>query len=541
MRQKAIGKFVMVCSMTTILKRASFIALIIAAAMQCGVAQPGVPAQQPKPVSPARPQPAIAPQNRLATPQVVTVLHRLNGLKMFRLLLHSEQGVEAIANLDNTFTLMDDVHTNVIAGLALDDGQTIAAKLPEVDFEFNIAFPPPNPSATTQDAFYTYRGSMLESPDLTVIDSEGKRMLAQFIGLDGATGLSILKLSRKMTATAPPLKDDDSIDVGTDVRLLGPEPAPPRSVGVTNLYVRMGESTGTVSYVTQAPSGRVARIKAHSSHPLSPANIGGIAVNATGETLGIIDAVEGAEASILPTSSIRGAIKRVLAQRASVPKPWLGVKGNPVGLFKLAEMQRFGWDASRANNFAQDHNGIMLTWIAPNSPAALAALKAGDVITKFNNEAIKSAEVFSWMLEEAGPSSNVEFTVARPENKAEELVKVALTGSPNRATTVRPPSPPGPKNRWLFNQGIEAIALRRLVAERFGSSPGLLIVYVEPGSAAFQAGLQPGDVIESINGNPALGPVNAVPSDNSSTPAKFEVVRKKRKMVIAVAKPAKKN
>jgi S1-C subfamily serine protease len=542
MRQKAIGKFVMVCSMTTILTRGYFIALIIAAAMQCSVAQTATPAQPPKPVSPARPQPAAAAPNRAATPQVVTVLHRLNGLKMFRMLLHSEQGVEAIANFDNTFTLMDDVHTNVIAGLALDDGETIAAKLPEVDFEFNIAFPPPpNPSATTPNAFYTYRGSMLESPDLTVIDSEGKRMLAEFIGLDGATGLSILKLSGKMTATAPPLKDDDSIYVGTDVRLLGPEPAPPRSLNVTNFYVRMGESTGTVSYVTQAPSGRVARIKARSSHALSPANVGGIAVNATGETLGIIDAVEGAEASILPTSSIRGAIKRVLAKRASVPKPWLGVKGNPVGLFKLDEMQRFGWDASRANNFAQDHNGIMLTWIAPNSPAALAALKAGDVITKFNNEAIKSAEVFSWMLEEAGPSSNVEFTVARPENKAEELVKVALSASPNRATTVRPPSPPGPKNRWLFNQGIEAIALRRLVAERFGSSPGLLIVYVEPGSAAFQAGLQPGDVIESINGNPALGPVNAVSSDNSSTPAKFEVVRKKRKMVIAVAKPAKKN
>jgi Trypsin-like serine proteases, typically periplasmic, contain C-terminal PDZ domain len=541
MRQKAIGKFVMGCSMTKILKRAGFIGLIIAAAIQCVIAQTPAPAQPPKTVSPAPAQPAVPPQNRAATPQVVTVLHRLNGLKMFRMLLHSEQGVEAIANLDNTFTLMDDVHTNVIAGLALDDGQTIAAKLPEVDVEFNVAFPPPaNPLAATPNTFF-YRGSMLGSPDLTVIDSEGKRMSAEFVGLDGATGLSILKLSGKMTSPAAPLKDDNSIYVGTDVRLLGPEPAPPKHVGVTNLYVRMGESPGTVSYVTQAPSGRVARIRARSSRVLSPANVGGIAVNATGETLGIIDAVDGTEASILPTSSIRGAVKRVLAQQASVPKPWLGVKGNPVGLFKIDEMERLGWDALRANNFAQDHNGIMLTWIAPDSPAAFASLKAGDVITKFNNEAIKNAEVFSWMLEEAGPSSNVEFTVARPENKAEELVKVALSASPNRATTVRRPIPPGPRNRWLFNQGIEAIALRRLVAERFGSSSGLLIVYVEPGSAAFDAGLQPGDVIESIDGKPALGPINPVASDNSTAPAKFEVVRKKQKMVIAVAKPAKKN
>jgi len=79
------------------------------------------------------------------------------------------------------------------------------------------------------------------------------------------------------------------------------------------------------------------------------------------------------------------------------------------------------------------------------------------------------------------------------------------------------------------------------VAERWGSSSGLLIVYVEPGSTAFEAGLQPGDVIESINGNPALGPISDVVFANSTTPANFEVVRKKQKMVVSVAKPSKKN
>ena len=525
--------------MSTILQ-ASLIAIIIAAGSPCALGQTSVPAQQPRTATPPAPQPVTPPQNRTATPQVVTVLHRLNGLKMFRLLLHSQQGVEAIEKLDNTFTLMDDVHTNVIAGLALDDGQTIAARLPEVDAEFNFAFPPPPAgSAPIPDPFFTYRGNLLQSPDLTVIDSEGKKMTAQFIGLDGATGLSILKITEKMSAR--PFKDESSINVGTDVRLLGPEPAPPRGFGVTSLYVRMGESPGTVSYVSQAPSGRVARIKARASRVLSPANVGGIAVNATGETLGIIDAVQGTEASILPTSSIRGAAKRVLAQHASVPKPWLGVKGNPVGLFKIDEMERFGWDAGRANYFAQDQKGILLTWIAPNSPAALAALKPGDVILKFNNEAIQNAEVFSWMLEEAGPSSNVEFTVARPESKAEELVKVSLRASPNRATTFTAVSLTGPKNRWLGSQGIEAIAVRRLVAERFGSSAGLLVVYVEPGSTAFEAGLLPGDVIESINGTPALGPFSTVVLGDAKTPAKLDVIRKKQKVTVSVARPAKKN
>lgn len=528
-----------------ILKNVSSVTLTVLVGLASALGQTTAPAQEPSPAAPARPRPLAPPQNRAATPQVVTVLHRLNGLKMFRLLLHSERDVEAIANLDYTFKLMDDVHTNVIAGLALEDGQTIAARLPEVDVEFTFPVPPPPraPTASTPDPFFSYRGSLFESPDLTVIDSEGKKMVAQFVGVDGATGLSILKLSGKLTAPAPSMRDDNSIDVGAGVRLLGPEQAPPRrfSGGGSSLYVRMGESQGTVSFVTLAGKGRVARFKARAVRSLSQANVGGVAVNASGETLGIVDSVEGAEASILPASSIRGAAKRVLARQASVPKPWLGVKGNPVGLFQLDQMQQLGWELARANTFVQDHRGILVTSIAPNSPAAFAALKAGDVILKVNNEAIQSPEGFSWMLEEAGPSSNVEFTVARPGSKAEELVSVMLSASPNKPMVAASTLALGPKNRWLVSQGIEAIALRRVVAERFGSSSGLLIVYVEPGSTAFEAGLLPGDVIESINGSPALGPISAMVFTNSTTPAKLEVVRKKQKMVIPVAKPAKKN
>src|SRR4030095_11195843 len=133
-----------------ILKSFSFLALIVVVGVSSALGQATAPAQEPKPVAPASPRPPVSPQNRTATPQVVTVLHRLNGLKMFRLLLHSEQGAEAIANLDNTFTLMDDVHTNVIAGLALDDGQTVAARLPEVDVEFTFPVQaPPTAAAST--------------------------------------------------------------------------------------------------------------------------------------------------------------------------------------------------------------------------------------------------------------------------------------------------------------------------------------------------------------------------------------------------------
>src|ERR1044072_5788787 len=118
-------------------------------------------AQTPAP-PPKAPKPPTAPQ-------VVTIVHRLNGLKMFRLLLRSEQ-VQSIDALDSAFNLMDDVHTNVIAGLAMDDGETIAAWLPEADVEFGPAViavpaPPKSPRASSNLFPPTLNGFFL-GPDV---------------------------------------------------------------------------------------------------------------------------------------------------------------------------------------------------------------------------------------------------------------------------------------------------------------------------------------------------------------------------------------
>jgi serine protease DegQ len=54
----------------------------------------------------------------------------------------------------------------------------------------------------------------------------------------------------------------------------------------------------------------------------------------------------------------------------------------------------------------------------------------------------------------------------------------------------------------LLGEGIEAIALKPQVAEHLGATSGLLVLSVRPATDAFRAGLRPGDVIESIDGQP---------------------------------------
>ena len=512
--------------------------------------------QAPAP-SPAPPKKAAPPiragripsESLPAAPQVVTIVHRLNGLKMFRLLLRSEEQVQAISGLGSTFNLMDDVHTNVIAGLALDDGETIAAWLPEADVEFGPpALVPPaaprppqarDPKRPVEDFPTRIVGSFFDDPDVTVIGTDGKALEAKYIGLDAVTGLSILKLTNKIPANAIKVQ---AVQPGETVLLFSPEPATrARAMLSKSFYVRRGAIEARVQNVLTAPSGDIARFKVRAAR-LSHENIGGVALNLAGETIGIVDTLEAGEASILPVSLIQRAAERVLEQQASVPRPWLGVKGEAIVDLNVEQILSHGWEMQRAAALAGNHRGIMLTSIAPGSPAALAALRAGDVILKVDDKEIANAEAFTWWLDQAGPSTSVRFTVARPDRPAEEPLSVKLSGMLDPAVSfsfrTRVASL---KGFSLIDQGIETIALRQPVASQLGTTPGLLVVYVEPSTPAFEAGVQPGDVIQSIDGRPVSafrGPF-LLPKTQAAT-FTFEIVRNKEKLKVQIANPGKK-
>jgi S1-C subfamily serine protease len=491
-----------------------------AGALLCGVV-----AQTPAP-SPKKAAPPKAP----AAPQVVTIIHRINGLKMFRLLLRSEPQVQAIENVDWAFNLLDDVHTNVIAGLAMDDGETIAAWLPEGEVEVEAPFPPvaPMPRAPNPPRSFPRMRNGFFEPDITVIGPDGKRIAAKYIGLDAVTGLSILQLTVKNAVPADTIRDKP-VNMGETVLLYSPEPVT-RTRALVNgrLLARMGALEGRVQDVVAAPSGGVARLKVTAAK-LSHSNIGGVAIDEAGDTIGIVDGLEGNEVSILPAALIKRAAERVLEQQASVPRPWLGVKGEAIAELKLDQIRNHGWEMQRAADLAGKHRGIMLTSIVPDSPAAMAALRAGDVILKVDDKDIQTAEDFTWWLEQAGPSSSVWFTVARPDKPAAEPVNVKLSWMRDQSFTFKLRNRSG-----LAEQGIETVALKPPVASQLGTTAGLLVIYVEPSTAASEAGLQAGDVIRSINGKP-LSEFKARTQPASFT---FEIVRGKEKLVVTI--PAQK-
>src|SRR5437867_1510747 len=509
--------------MTKIFYRLNFAFLIVPALLALSratlaqssavtAAQTTSAAQAPEKTQPRRPtKRATTPPARvtviagksLVAPQVVTIVHRLTGVKMLRYLMR--QGNEG----DQIFTIApdaisNDAHASIIAGWALDDGKTIAARLPQAGAEIEFGQFPMSPFEPGKLWNVASAGVPLArtrtEPDLTVITNDGRRLRARYVGLDGQTGLSVLQVNGMVTPATVQTAAKQLAE-GQQVQLFAPERTTPEGEATSQIiYVKVAVTEAKISNVARTTAGGVEKLTVRSAN-LSPVILGGVACDESGNTLGIVDAFENNDAHIVRAGAIRAATRRVLERQASVPKPLLGVRGEPVDLAARTVFLANGWREDQLNELMQKQLGILLTGVMPGTPAAVAKLHPGDVIVSVNKEEVKSAEEFSKLLGDAGSGAQVQFAVRRPGSPSDVPVNVKLGGSFDPVFEWRFEMPPiQPSAVGLKSLGIETATLSPKSVAQVGAQTRLLVVAVQPESAAARSGIREGDLIESIDG-----------------------------------------
>jgi S1-C subfamily serine protease len=485
---------------------------------------PTVPA---KPVSPPQTPGTPSPSTPVAQPQqVITIVHRLSGWKLRTWLAFTDARVLEPSSV-NQF-----VYTNIVAGYVLGDGRSVVARLPEADAEmFNLP---------AEFGFNAGR-SGADSSSLTLVRNDGARLTAKFIGVDGSTWLSLIE-SEGLRLTPSREAPDSSLLVGQRVRLFAPlraQKTQPSTDG--SVYMRVEELKGTITEIARASTGSVTRVTVR-AEGLTPQVVGGVVLNEAGETVGLVETSNRGEARVMPASIVKRAAERVLQRRMSVPRPMLGVRGEAIAATTLKQLETTGWKLEEAYRVLNRQQGVLLTNIAPNSPAALADLRAGDVIVRVNEGEVKDSEDFSFLLNEAGGGASVQFTVLRAAetipreitiklseafnlNWATEMSFTGFQSSANwytssvnaatarvrsnldrlraeaaRLTPVTPVPPVAAQPTSIVADLDWLIVPADKSQQRAGAPSALLINVVRSGSPAASLGLRPGDVVVSVNG-----------------------------------------
>jgi S1-C subfamily serine protease len=460
------------------------------------------PRRRPMRVASAPPaKVTVIPDQRAVAPQVVTIVHRLSGIKMLRFLLR-QSGEAGTVSMIDPLSMTSDAHASIIAGWAIDD-KTITARLPqaaaEIEFSQRTLFPAEVPGMFPDASPRRAATAPRAQPDLTVITRDGQRLVARYVGLDGVTGLSVLQVVG-MTASVTTGVTPQTVTVGQAIQVFAPERTSPNEATPGIIYVRVGETEANVSALARLSSGKLQRLMVRAAK-FSPEVVGGVACDASGNTLGIVEAIDGNIASLVPAEAARDAARRVLERQASVPKPLLGIRGEPVEFSTRNLFVANGWREDQWARLFADQAGILLLQVMPGTPAALAELRRGDVIMKVNNDAVKSAEDFSAFLGDVGSGEQVKFTVMRPDAVGPFAISVKLGAAFDQPFNWQFEMPRvSTAQVGLESVGIETVPLSARAASQMAARSGLLVVAIQPQTAAARSGLREGDLIESIDG-----------------------------------------
>jgi len=244
---------------------------------------------------------------------------------------------------------------------------------------------------------------------------------------------------------------------------------------------------------------------------INPGNSGGPLVNIDGEVIGINTLIRGLRTGIgfaIPVNLAKEIAGELVAHGKYV-RSWLGI-----GIRALKDHTEFREMIPGVND------GVVVTQIQPDGPAAKSDLKPTDVITAVDGKAVGTAQQLKNEIRSKKIGQNVTLDVHRGGKNIK--VKVKPDAWPEDAIPVASKHTSSEEDDAAKNLGLTVKSMSRELAEQFGveRTDGVIVTEVEQGSVADRKGLRPGDIITEVNHKPVTAAKEFREAVKSSDPKK---------------------
>lgn len=303
---------------------------------------------------------------------------------------------------------------------------------------------------------------------------------AEVVGRDPKTDLALLKIEPRNPLPAVTMGDSEALRVGDWVIAIG-NPFGFEQTVTAGIVSGKGRSLGSGPYENF--------IQTDAS--INPGNSGGPLFNLQGEMVGINTAIYsrgGGNIGIgfaIPVNMAKNIIGQI-QEHGTVTRGWLGVLIQHV-------------TPELARQFQLDRPiGALVGEVSPESPAAEAGMRPGDVIVEYDGKEITQMSMVPTLVAQTPVGSEVPVKVIRRGQETELLVTIGKLDEDDQ--------PAAPRTREAEEKlGLGVQELTEEVARSLGlkEQVGVLISHVEPGSPAQRAGLRRGEVIVEVNQQPA--------------------------------------
>ena len=352
-----------------------------------------------------------------------------------------------------------------------------------------------------REGYIVTNNHVIEGADeITVRLANEKEFDAKIVGRDPNTDLALIQIKGASDLTPLVLGDSDKLTVGSWVVAMG-SPFGLEQTVTAGIVSAKGRVIGSGPYDDF--------IQTDAS--INPGNSGGPLLNMNGEVIGINTAIVAQGQGIgfaIPVNLAQGIIQQ-LKEKGSVTRGWLGV-----GIQDLTPeiAEYYGIDQKK---------GVLVAQVFEGDPADKAGIKAKDIIVEVDGKSVDSSRELTATIAAIPVGKSIPITFLREGDKKTVNVKIAKRDDSELMAKKEPES--------SGELGIQIAEITPETAKQFGHSEtdkGVLVVGVEPGSKADEAGVRQGDLVKEVNRKP----VNSVSELRSA-------VEKNDKLQLLVKRP----